>query len=158
MEIVEYPLWRIAVGKVLEFFEVNGYGGKITHKQIKEWMAIPEPTTIDQAKKADLDYLSGVDKMRMELLEDSNLFLYPVIGMGYEILHPKDQIRKGANKYIRQSQNKLRRSTQVLANVDLDQLDQDSRMLLMEKINRLAFLKSSFRKRTIPNYTQKQIS
>jgi hypothetical protein len=157
MQVVEYPLWRIAVEEVLSIFEKEGYGAQITHEQLRDWMAIPEPKTIEQAKKTDLDYMAGMERTRTDLLEQSNICLYPVIGVGYEILHPNDQIRKGVDKYVRQSQRKLARSAQILANVDTAQLNIEGRNLQITKINRLAFLKSAFRKRTAFNGPRKQI-
>src|SRR4030066_678306 len=93
----EYPLWRYTVTKILEEFEISGYGLKFSHEQFKLWMVIREPSTIEESKKYNLDYLFGMEKIKNELLDGYNIYLHPVTRYGYQILHPKDQIRKGAD-------------------------------------------------------------
>lgn len=158
MQIIEYPLWRIATEKILNTFEEKGYGIEFTHQQIKSWMGISEPNpTIKDIQQHNLDYLSGLKYLKQELLELSNICLHPITGKGYIVLHPKDQIRKGVDRYIKRSQKALSKSGQILANVDINKLDNESRTLQLEKMNRLAFLKAAFRKRLVLNVRTKQI-
>lgn len=154
MEVIaktdEYPLWRIAAAKVLETFETRGYGATFYHNQLKQWMGIDEPTSFQEAEQARLDYLSGMEKLREDLLKNSNLHLHPVVGKGYAILHPKDQVTIGADRYIRKSRQALKTSAQILQHVNTGALDMESQNVRFNKIGRLAFLESSFRKRKIP--------
>jgi len=153
-----YPMWINAVEKIREKFENESYGLVVTHKDLKDWMGIQPAKTIDEVQKEQLDYLIGIEKTKKSLLENYNLCLYRVQGMGYQILEPKDQIRVAADYYIGKSQRALSKSMNVLANVDQDLLDFDSRELQLAKIARLAWVKSAFRRRKLPHSIQpKQI-
>lgn len=152
------PMWQEAVSNVLERFNDVGYDTQITHTELKDWMGIAAPQRVSEVKKADLDYLSGMERVKDELLLNYNLFLYPVIGVGYRILRPDEQIRKGADYYIRKSQKALVKCGSTLANVDESLLDTESRELQLSKIGRIAFLKAAFRKRRIPMPERKQIA
>ena len=145
-----YPMWERVVERIRDRFEIESYGFIIKHTEIKELMGITPAQTIGEVKKEQLDYMTGIDKARDTLLEDYNLFLYSVPGQGYQVLHPLDQIRKGADYYVRKSQKALSRSASTLANVDSDLLDAESRNLQLLKMNRIAFIKAAFRKRRIP--------
>ena len=145
-----YPMWERVVESVRDRFETESYGFTIKHAELKELMGIEQAQTIGEVKKEQLDYMTGMDKARDMLLEDYNLFLYSVPGQGYQVLPPAEQIRKGADYYIRKSQKALARTASTLANVDSDMLDAESRNLQLLKMNRMAFIKAAFRKRRIP--------
>lgn len=144
------PMWGQVVSRVVERFENESYGFTMYHAELKELMAIFPATTIEESKKEQLDYMTGIEKARDTLLEDYNLCLYCVRGEGYMVLHPNDQIKKGADYYIRKSQKALSRTMATLANVDSEQLDLDATNLRLAKMNRIAFIKAAFRKRKIP--------
>lgn len=150
VELIEYPTWTIAVQNILERFGEVGYGCQFRHEELKEWMGIRKPQTIPQAEAAQMDYMKGVLKIRRDLLENYNIFLFPLIGHGYKVLHPENQIRKGADYYIRKSQKSLAMFARVLANVDVPQLDAEGRRIQLDKINRAAFIKVAYRKRCLP--------
>lgn len=150
------PMWEKAVETIRERFENESYGFIIKHDEVKELMGIEPAKTVDEVKKEQLDYLTGIEKVRSALLEDYNLCLYSAIGQGYQILHPNDQVRKGADYYIKKSQRALSRTVNTLANVDSDLLDAESRNLQLQKLNRMAFLKAAFRKRKLPQPEQKE--
>jgi hypothetical protein len=156
-KIIEYPLWTVAVKKILDRFDADGYGCKFSHTELKSWMGIEPPKTIDDARKADLDYLVGTDKARNHLLENYNIMLHRLTSYGHQILHPEDQIRKGADYYIQKSQKALTKFVNVLANVDAEQLSIDDRQIQLEKMNRAAFIKAAFRRRKIAFENKKQI-
>lgn len=143
-----YPMWERAVEMVRERFEAESYGLIVTHEDLKECMGIAPSKTMEEARKEDLDYLSII-KVKDALLEDYNICLYPVVGRGYEVLHPKDQIRKGADRYIKKSQRSLSRAMSTLAYADVDMIDTESRELQHLKMSRVAFIKTAFRKRRI---------
>ena len=145
-----YPMWERAAEAIRERFEAESYGFIVTHEELKELMGIEPAKTIEEVQKEQLDYLAGVEKVRNSLLEDYSLCLYSAIGQGYQLLHPNEQVRKGADYHIKKSQRALSRTVSTLANVDFDQLDAESRNLQLQKMNRMAFLKASFRKRKLP--------
>lgn len=145
-----YPMWERAVKAIIERFEVESYGLIVSHVELKELMGIEPAQTISDVQKEQLDYLTGLDKIKTTLLEDYNLFLYRAVGNGYEILHPKEQLRKGADYYIKKSQKALLRTSRTLANVDVEMLDFADRELQLQKMSRVAFVKAAFRKRKLP--------
>lgn len=145
-----YPMWERAVEMVRERFEAESYGLIVSHEALKECMGIVPAKTMDEVQKEQLDYMAGVEKVKVSLLEDYNLFFYRVVGKGYQILTPPEQIRKGADYYVRKSQRALSRTMSTLANVDSEFLDAESRELQLLKMARVAFVKAAFRKRNLP--------
>jgi len=145
-----YPMWETAVEKIRERFESESYGLIVSHKELKDWMGIQPAKTISEVQKEQLDYLTGIEKTKKSLLENYNLCLYRAQGIGYEVLEPKDQIRVAADYYIKKSQKALSKSMNILANVDQELLDFDSRELQLAKIARVAWVKSAFRRRKLP--------
>lgn len=146
-----YPMIDHAVEKIRERFERESYGMIITHDELKSLLGIVPAKTIEDAQKEQLDYLSGVDGVKSTLLEDYNLCLYRVSGIGYQILTPEEQVRVAADYYIQKSQRALSRSMSILSNVDADQLDFEVRELQMAKISRVAWIKSAFRRKKLPD-------
>ena len=144
------PMWSQVVNRVVERFGNESYGFTIGHTELKELMAILPATTIEESKKEQLDYLTGMEQARDMLLEDYNLCLFSIRGEGYQVLHPSEQVKKGADYYTRKSQRALARTMNTLANTDVDQLTQEGISLRHSKMNRIAFLKAAFRKRSIP--------
>lgn len=161
MEIIqkenEYPLWRIALSNILDAFDSSGYGIEFKHEQIRDWMGIRKPETIKEFKKHELDYMQGMDKLKSELLDESNLYLHSIPGFGYKLLHPSEQISKGADHYLQRSQRNLAKTAHILANVDRNELSIEDKALQISKINRLAFLKAAFRKIKLPENDNKLI-
>jgi len=144
-----YPMWERAVEMIRDRFESESYGLIVTHEELKECMGIKPATKISEVQKEQLDYLV-ITKVKEALLEDYNLCLYSVIGVGYEVLNPYEQIRKGADYYTKKSQQALMRTMSALVNVDIEALDAESRELQVLKMSRIAFIKTAFRKRKIP--------
>ena len=151
------PMWGQVVNKVRERFENESYGFTIEHSELKKLMAILPARTIEESKKEQLDYLTGMEKARDTLLEDYNLCLFSVRGEGYQVLHPEDQIKKGADYYIKKSQKALSRTMNTLANVDSEVLGIEETSLRLSKMNRIAFIKAAFRKRRIPASTENKL-
>ena len=146
----EVPLVDIALSEILEQFEAQGYGVKFTHDELTLWMGIRKATDINGVKKEQLDYMTGICKVKDALLDDYNLCLHSIQGHGYTILHPNDQVSKGADYYIKKSQKALTRYARVLVNLDATELSIESRHLQLSKTNRAAFIKAAFRKRRLP--------
>ena len=145
-----YPFYDGAIKNILERFEQVGYGAIFQHNELKQWMGIMPPETIDEAEKERIDYMTGMVKVRDALIYDYNICLGSKPGLGYQILTPNEQVREGADIHIRKSKRALSKATVTLANVDESELDMETRQLQLSKIGRVAFIKSAFRKRKIP--------
>ena len=145
-----YPFYEGAIAHVLERFEIESYGAMFLHEELKDWMGIKIGETIAEAHKENLDYFRGIVRVRDSLLEDYNICLASVVGNGYKILTPEEQIHKGPENYIRKSQKAISRAVSVLTNVDRNALSYETKDLQLAKIARMAFIKSAYRKRRIP--------
>ena len=148
----QIPLVSIAVTRMLECFEADGYGVKFTHQTIYDWLGITftDNGSRDEIKKEQLDYMTGICKIKDELLDNYNLCLHKVHSYGYEILHPREQIERGADSHMLKAQKALVKHTKILVNTDVSELGLTERNLQLDKINRIAFIKSAFRKRKLP--------
>lgn len=145
------PLWQEAVQKILDRFESFGYGVEFTHSELKDWMGIDTANEISGYVnvKDQLDYMRGIESAKSVLLSDYNLFLHSYRSIGYSVLRPNDQVTIGADYYIQKSQKALTKAAATLTNVDASELGTEERMLQLQKIGRMAFIKAAFRKRTI---------
>jgi hypothetical protein len=65
------------------------------------------------------------------------------------VLHPKEQIREGFEMYQNRAKSALRNGALVMGNVDTTQLDTVDQQLMIDRINRLAHIKQSFRRKRI---------
>lgn len=154
-----YPMWTHAVEKIRERFDAESYGLIITHEELKQLMGIQPAKTIQEVKKEQLDYMAGIEKTKQVLLEDYNLCLWRVQGIGYQVIHPEEQIKTAADHYIQKSQKSLSKSMSILTNVDRNLLDFQDQELQLAKMNRIAWIKSAFRRRKLPQPAdKKQIS
>jgi hypothetical protein len=148
-EVVDYPMWRVAMAAIIERYQRDGYGAQFSHNELKALMGINDGTTIEEAEKARLAYVKGICSIKKELLLNDNLCIHSVIGVGYRVLHPKEQIREGFEMYQNRAKSALRNGALVMGNVDTTQLDTGDQQLMIDRINRLAHIKQSFRRRLI---------
>jgi len=146
----EVPLVDVALSEILERFEAQGYGVKFTHDELKGWMGIRKATEVSEVKKEDLDYMTGTGGIKYALSVDYNLCFFSILGHGYEILHPDEQVNKGADYYMKKSQKALARHARTLVNLDITELSAENRLLQINKTNRAAFIKAQFRRRQLP--------
>jgi len=157
----QVPLVDIAITKILERFEQESWGIDFSHETLKNWLGITihQKGTRKEIDKENMDYLTGIQKITNILLEDYNLCLHSIHSYGYKILHPANQINEGADRHMKKAQKALTRHAKILVNTDISELNVDQRNLQMSKINRIAFLKSAFRKRHLPQpNTQKSLT
>jgi len=151
------PLVDIAVENILARFEDEGYGAILLHSELKKWMGIKKAETTDEVKKEQMDYMLGTCKIRDKLLENYNLYIHSSIGYGYKILHPSEQLRQGADYYLSKAQKALIKHGKTLSNIDESELTIDDKQLRLNKIGRLAFVKSAFRKRSLPQQKNRKL-
>ena len=149
-DLKPYPPYKNAIKNILEGVKRNGYGILYEHQTLKDWMDIKDPTTIEEYKKTEFDYLSSLDKLKGELLCDHNIFLTSDIGKGYRVLHPDEQVGNGVDKHVRKAQRQLVQAARVLTYVNDQLLSIEGGQARMRKMERLAFLKSAFSKKKIP--------
>lgn len=150
VEVKAYPPYLNAVEKIVEDVQENGYGKLYPHEQLKEWLDLEEPKSIDEFRKFQFNYLSAIESLKEVLLMEHKLYLENDRGKGYRVAPPDDQIQYCPEKYIKKAQAQLLKATRVLTFVNEQLLSLDAAQLRMRKMERMAFLRSSFRKRKIP--------
>lgn len=148
-DLTPYPPYKNAVEKIVIDVEENGYGRLFEHAKLKELMDIKEPTTIAEYKKYEFDYLSAIENLKDDLLLEHTLYLSNDVGKGYRVLEPNEQVNYGADKHIRKAQQQISQAARVLTYVNDELLSIEGGQNRMRKMERLAFLRSAFRKRKI---------
>ena len=148
-EIVDYPVWRVALRDVLERVDEHGHGVIFTHDELKHAMGIKEAETVDEVKKLGFDYMQGIDKLKGELLFEHNIWLESIRGQGYQVLMPEDQVKIPPDKHIRRARGELNKAKNALINIKTNLLDYESENMRVIKLARIGFLKTAFNKRKI---------
>ena len=72
---------------------------------------------IEGLKRQQFTYMSMVDKLRWQLLEDEKMYIRNIVGDGYQILQPKEQTKYGYNEFIRMIKKAIRESDMIMNNV-----------------------------------------
>jgi len=89
--VIKHPAWKQAVD---DFLALNAQPG---HLLTKEWMCsalrLEQPKTIDEKERFDLDYLSGVDNFKREILEKQCIAFKTLRGEGLQLLTAQEQVQ-----------------------------------------------------------------
>lgn len=83
------PEWRQAAKDIAESFR---YGDIISLEWLGEAFHLKQPRSIGQFKEYQFAFLSSMDALRHELLEQHQLALRNVRGAGYELVDPNNQV------------------------------------------------------------------
>lgn len=156
MEIVEYPVWQIALKNITEATNAEGHGLLFTHEQLKSWMGIEEPKTIDEVKRTGFDYLQGLDRLKRELLLEHQIWLDNDRGHGYRVSTPNDQVKQAPNKYLRRARAELSKAAEALNNVKTELLTMENEQLRVNNMARVVFIKAAMNKRKLPGVKEKK--
>lgn len=139
-DLKTYPPYKNAVDEIVNTTSTEGYGKLFTHEQLKEWMDITD-------SENPFAYMSAMEKLKDELLLDHNIFLDNERGNGYRVLEPDEQVTVGADKFIKKAQKYVGKSKKTLLCVNDGHLSMDNKALRLRKMERIAFLQASFRKK-----------
>ena len=72
---------------------------------------------IEGLKRQQFTYMSMVDKLRWQLLEEEKMYIKNIIGDGYQILQPREQTRHGYDEFIHTIKKAIRESEMIMNNV-----------------------------------------
>lgn len=72
---------------------------------------------LEAVKLQQFAYMSLVDKLRWQLLENEKLYIRNVRGDGYIVVNPKDQTQYGYNEFIKTVKQAIRESDMIMSNV-----------------------------------------
>ena len=152
METKPYPGWKNALEEILARFNKEGYGIIFTLDQLLDWMNIicPEFGSKKEFVKNQLEIMSSIDCIKAELIENHNLYFNNVRGCGYQLLHPNDQVKVGAEKHARKARAEIRKQMRALTNIDIQLLNDETSKIRLRKIEHVAFLMGALNKKQLP--------
>ncbi|MBI9082694.1 MAG: hypothetical protein JEZ11_03795 [Desulfobacterales bacterium] len=148
---IKYPAWRDVSEKIVQRFNQDGYGILFTVPELLTMLNIDMPTLGNSKdfEQVQLEFLAQLKPLQKELLETHYLCLENVHGLGYKVVHPRDQVNLVAQKYRKRAGKKLSQMMGILTFVDTKMLDPASRTSQISELGRLAFIKGAMRKRNI---------
>lgn len=120
-----YPPWREAL-KELELAGIQP-GQTIEKRWLEQQFGIQEPTTIAQAQKNQLLFLSCSVRLRDELLRKHSLMLVALPGVGYQVVEPADQTSVAMRIRVAEVNHALSKLMDEISYVRLDELDDAGR-------------------------------
>lgn len=115
---------NLLTGVIEKIIAEYGDGNLITHEWLKKTCGLEYPdmkdyeTTmefVDALQAHQFAYMSFVDGLREELLEEYQMYLKNERGDGYVILRPEAQVQYGYDTFI-EKLNKLARNTSAIMN------------------------------------------
>lgn len=145
-EVQLYPPWREAANKFLALNAQPGF--VITHAWLYDAFNIVMPretTTLKEATKAELAYLTQVERFKESLLQEHNIALKTVYGMGYEVLHPRDQTPWAQDEGDREIKKGLRKLAARLVHVDHARLNDREKRENADALARAAGMRAMFK-------------
>jgi hypothetical protein len=146
-----YPGWKNALEKILIRVKLEGYGVIFSHEELLALMdiQIPQVATLQELQKYQLETLSSVENLKDTLIEEYSLYLMNIRGVGYQILHPNDQVDKAPKKHLKKMRKELTRAMTSLTNVHAELLDYDRSQARVRGLARLAFIRAAINKKKI---------
>lgn len=141
------PAWKEAVERFME----QGFkpGEPILHSWFYAAFGLLMPQecgSIHAAQQAQLRYLANMDGLKSALLEEHNIALRAVRGVGYEIVPPQDQTAWAMTEVRADLRRALRTGTARLAFIQADALTDDQRKENMDARAKLSFFRKESRK------------
>lgn len=128
--------WSSFVAEVATKF---GDGTLIGHEWLREKFGLKqlnlnEYSNVEDFLKAIEDqqwsYMSCIDTLRWELLEQEKMFMKSVRGEGYEIIRPNDQVKYGYDQFVKDVKKSINEAALIMNNVlpidDIEQKAKDS--------------------------------
>jgi hypothetical protein len=156
-----HPVWKEAALDLSRRVESDGYGFLVSMDELYAMLDAKMPRAMSfwkDVKRHQFDFLEKVEELKRELLHEHNICFYNVRGKGYQALPPDEQVSKGWERQHEKVRKHLRKSLDILANVDTRQLSADGQKNRDRNINRTVFIMSAANKRKIPTVERKKIA
>lgn len=150
MNPIKHPAWKQAVDDFLAL------GAEPGHVLTKEWLSealrLEQPKTIEEKVSFDLDYLSGVDSFRRELLEKHCICLKTNRGEGLQMLTAQEQVEFSLEERDRLIGKALKFGARTLLYLRSNELSADQRTNHADQLARHAQLASVIKRtRSLPS-------
>lgn len=139
-----YPSWRQAL---INFRDAHfAFGDILPHAWLYEQFECtglmePNKITWEQAQKLQLKLLGQFTPFREALLDQDQIDLQSVPGVGYELVPPADQSRRAVKDTIRETEKALRKGVARATNVNTAQLTAEQRREHADNLARLGMLR-----------------
>ena len=72
---------------------------------------------IEGLKRQQFTYMSMIDKLRWQLLEDEKMYIKNIVGDGYQILQSREQAKYGYDEFVRTVKKAIRESDMIMNNI-----------------------------------------
>lgn len=118
-----YPGWKNAQDHILRLFEIGEltYGTILTKDRLSEWFYIPILDsglhTFEEYVARESLFYNSVAALKESLIENHCLCLSNDRGIGWEILHPDDQIKIEVQKRKQSAFRDIEKASTLLANI-----------------------------------------
>lgn len=124
----------------IEILEKFAHGEIIAHEWLRDRFSFKElditnfANTPDFVRALDLQrfaYMSLVDTLRWELLDEGKVFFKNIRGDGYTLMPPKDQVNYAYDKAVESFKKEIREADLIMSNVlhvDFEQQSLDNNL------------------------------
>lgn len=156
-----FPVWKEAAQKIADRVASEGYGFLISWDEIRSMLEIKDRVvgmTPEQMDAIEFDKLEKTVNLANTLLMDHNICINNIRNRGYEVLHPNKQVTQGFDRKWSGVRKELRSAMNILAHVEHELLDSDSRSALDRNMNKTVFVLSAANKRQLPKIENKKIA
>lgn len=125
-----YPAWRQA----LIYFRGQHYeyDAIIPHVHFYEMLGLEMPgpkTPYEQVQKTELLYMSNMVELRQALLREDQIVLRSEFGVGYRVVHPRDQGRLSFDDAAKERKKINRKMIDQMTNINLAVLTPEERRM-----------------------------
>lgn len=155
-EVHPYPEWKSAVEKFLR----QGFsdGEILTHDWLFAALLLKKPdneTPYRDAKRIEILFLQRFQKFQRHLLEEHQIDLVSVTGVGYRITPPQEQTESATDQMMKDLRKAIRKGTMRVANVDHSKLSAEERKENIDALAKISRLRSNMRgRRQLPKPDQ----
>ena len=139
-----FPAWRQAEADLIA--QGVTFGALITDEWLREAFGVKEPKTIADAQRNDLVMLRQTECLRESLLENRNMMLRRVQGVGYTVVMPQQQTKLAFEDRTKEVKSALRKMAREISHVEVAALDDAQRKENVDAQAKLGQLRSMFRK------------
>lgn len=156
-----HPIWKEAALTIAARVKSDGFGFVIDHESLYEMLESKMPRSFSlwkDVRKGQFEFLEKVEELKRECLLEHKILLYNVRGHGYQALKPDEQVTIGWERQHDKVRKHLRKSLEILSNVNTELLSDDGQKNRDRNIGRTVFIMSAANKRKIPVIERKKIA
>lgn len=133
-----YPLWKQAVKTLVD---LDPQPGHIVKKQwLNKHFDLEEGSTKEQYQSYQMQFMKAMSEFRRELLEEHQIALATLPGVGYKILHPREQTGYALTVGMKRLASDIVQMGAMVGNIDASRLTGDEKRENSEARARLSML------------------